>query len=138
MFILGVDYVQYAHARIAVIVRKASEAGLAPAASVGGYLDAGPEAALALVTVAGDAEVVEDAVLGEETVGITAYASELATAFHASHRDARVVDDAEPARLAARLALVQEAQTTLARALALLANLRAGLDVARDPGTWSA
>jgi arginyl-tRNA synthetase len=116
---LGVYYVQYAHARIAAIVRKASEVGLAPAAAVGGYVDAGPEAALARAIVRYP-EVVEDAVLAEETVGITAYASELATAFHAFYRDARVVDDAEPARSAARLALVQAAQITLARALALL------------------
>ena len=37
-------------------------------------------------------EVVEDAVAAEETQGITAYATELATQFHAFYRDARVVD----------------------------------------------
>ena len=37
-------------------------------------------------------EVVEDAVAAQETQGITAYATELATQFHAFYRDARVVD----------------------------------------------
>ena len=42
-----VYYVQYAHARIASILRKAAETGLAPATTVAGTLDGGPEAALA-------------------------------------------------------------------------------------------
>jgi arginyl-tRNA synthetase len=116
---LPVYYVQYAHARIASILRKASDAGLAPAASVAGTLGGGPEAALARAIVRFP-EVVEDAVTGEETQGITAYAIELATGFHAFYRDARVVDAAEPERSAARLALARAAQITLARTLGLL------------------
>jgi arginyl-tRNA synthetase len=65
-------------------------------------------------------EVIEDAVVAEETQGITAYATELATAFHAFYRDARVVDPAEPARSASRLALARATQITLARTLGLL------------------
>ena len=114
-----VYYVQYAHARIASILRKAQEAGLAPATSVAGTLADGPEAALARAIVRLP-EVVEDAVIAEETQGITAYATELATAFHAFYRDARVVDAAEPERSASRLALARAAQITLARTLALL------------------
>jgi arginyl-tRNA synthetase len=116
---LPVYYVQYAHARIASILRKASDAGLAPAASVAGTLEDGPEAALARAIVRFP-EVVEDAVVGEETQGVTAYAIELATGFHAFYRDARVVDPAEPERSAARLALARAAQITLARTLGLL------------------
>ena len=114
-----VYYVQYAHARIASILRKAADAGLAPASTVAGTLAAGPEAALARAIVRFP-EVVEDAVAGEETQGITAYATELATAFHAFYRDARVVDAGEPERSAARLALARAAQITLARTLGLL------------------
>ncbi len=116
---MPVYYVQYAHARIASIVRKASEAGIAPATTVAGTLAGGPEAALARAVVRFP-EVVEDAVVGEETQGVTAYAIELATAFHAFYRDARVVDADEPGRSAARLALVRAAQITLARTLGLL------------------
>ena len=114
-----VYYVQYAHARIASILRKAAEAGLSPAPSVAGALAGAPEAALARA-VARLPEVVEDAVIAEETQTITAYATELATTFHAFYRDARVVDPAEPERSAKRLALANAARITLANALALL------------------
>ena len=93
-----VYYVQYAHARIASILRKAAGAGLAPATGVTGSLAGAPEAALARA-IARFPEVVEDAVAAEETHGITAYATELATTFHGFYRDARVVDADEPGAL---------------------------------------
>ena len=114
-----VYYVQYAHARIASILRKATEAGLAPAASVAGSLAGAPEAALARATVRLP-EIVEDAVWAEETHGVTAYATELATQFHAFYRDARVVDPAAPDLSAKRLALAAATKTTIANALGLL------------------
>ncbi|MEA2548136.1 MAG: arginyl-tRNA synthetase [Chloroflexota bacterium] len=114
-----VYYVQYAHARIASILRKASDVGLAPASSVDGLLGAGPEGSLARAIVRYP-EVVEDAARSEETHGVTAYATELATQFHAFYRDARVVDSDEPVRSADRLALVSAARVTLANALGLL------------------
>ncbi len=114
-----VYYVQYAHARIASILRKAADVGLAPAANVDGLLAGAPEAALARAVVRFP-EVVEDAVRSEETHGVTAYATELATQFHAFYRDARVVDPDEPARSEGRLALVSTARVTLANALGLL------------------
>ena len=114
-----VFYVQYAHARIASILRKAADAGLTPATTVAGTLSTGPEAALARAIVRLP-EVIEDAVADEETHGITAYATELATAFHAFYRDARVVDPDNPERSASRLALARAAQLTLARTLGLL------------------
>ncbi len=119
-----VYYVQYAHARIASILRKAAEAGLAPGAAVGpaaltGALTGAPEAAL-VRALARFPEIVEDAAAAEETHGITAFATELATEFHAFYRDARVVDPAEPERSAARLSIVRATQLTLAGALGLL------------------
>jgi hypothetical protein len=114
-----VYYVQYAHARIASIVRKASEVGLAPATDVAGWLTEAPEAALARAVVRFP-EVIEDAVEAEETHGITAYATELATTFHAFYRDARVVDQGAPERSSARLALAGATRITLANALGLL------------------
>jgi arginyl-tRNA synthetase len=51
---------------------------------------------------------------------VTAYATELATQFHAFYRDARVVDPEAPERSAGRLALVSAARITLANALGLL------------------
>ncbi len=124
-----VYYVQYAHARIASILRKAAEAGLAPGGGPGagapfatagpGALAGAPEAAL-VRALARFPEVVEDAASAEETHGITAYATELATQFHAFYRDAKVVDPTEPQRSAARLTLVRATQLTLAGALGLL------------------
>ena len=117
-----VYYVQYAHARIASILRKAAEAGLAPDAGVtAGSLgdSATPEGALGRVLARYPA-VIEDAAAAEETQGVTAFATELATQFHAFYRDARVVDPGEPARSRSRLALVRATQLTLASALALL------------------
>jgi arginyl-tRNA synthetase len=122
-----VYYVQYAHARIASILRKAAESGMAPPAPddprlvalLAGVLPGGPEAQLARQIVRLP-DVVEDAAATEETHGVTAYATDLATAFHAFYRDARVIEESEPERSAARLALVEAAQITLANALGLL------------------
>ena len=114
-----VYYVQYAHARIASIVRKATSEGLAPADSIDGLLAGAPEALLARVIVRFP-EVVEDAAAARETHSVTTYATELATAFHQFYRDARVVDPTEPDRSAKRLSLARAAQVTLAAALGLL------------------
>jgi arginyl-tRNA synthetase len=114
-----VYYVQYAHARIAAILRKAAATGLVAAPSLAGSL-AGPEERTLALIVARLPEVVEDAAAAQETQGITTYATELATAFHAFYRDARVVDPDEPARSAARLALVDATRISLANALDLL------------------
>jgi len=114
-----VYYVQYAHARIASILRKAAEAGLQPAAGVEGLLAEAPDAALARA-VARFPEVVEDAVSAEETHGVTAYATELATTFHAFYRDARVIESDAPERSRRRLALAEATRVTLANALGLL------------------
>ena len=114
-----VYYVQYAHARIASILRKAREAGLAAAPTLRGAVAGEPEGLLARI-VARYPEVVQDAAAAQETQGVTAYATELATAFHAFYRDAKVVDPGDPARSAARLALVDATRITLANALGLL------------------
>jgi arginyl-tRNA synthetase len=114
-----VYYVQYAHARIAAILRKAAATGLTAAPSLAGSLAGAEERTLALIA-ARLPEVVEDAAGAQETQGITTYATELATAFHAFYRDARVVDPEEPARSAARLALVDATRISLANALGLL------------------
>ena len=76
-------------------------------------------------------EVVEDAVAAEETQGITAYATELATAFHAFYRDARVVDPGAPGavgRAAGPRAVRPRSRSRTPRAAG---DLRARRDVAR-------
>ena len=115
-----VYYVQYAHARIASILRKADGLGLAPAAGVDGRARRVRPRPRWRARSPAIPEVVEDAVAAEETHGITAYATELATTFHGFYRDARVVDADAPERSAARLALASAARITLANALGLL------------------
>jgi arginyl-tRNA synthetase len=115
-----VYYVQYAHARISSILRKAAAEGLAPADSLAGTL-AGDEVARALARELLDLpDVVADAAAARETQGITTYATALATTFHGYYRDRRVVDADDPATSAARLALVDATRVTLAAALDLL------------------
>ena len=115
-----VYYVQYAHARIASILRKAAEAGLAAASSRRGLARRRRRRARWRASPRACPEVVEDAAAAQETQGVTTYATELATAFHAFYRDARVVDAEAPERSATRLALVDATRISLANALALL------------------
>ena len=115
-----VYYAQYAHARIASLLRKAAAAGLSPAPSMAGAI-ADDEVAQGLAkAVLRLPEVVEDAAAAEETQGVPTYATELATTFHAYYRDRRVVDQADPATSAGRLRLVDATRLALANALALL------------------
>lgn len=114
-----VYYVQYAHARIASILRKAAESGLSRPDRIPGGLAGAPEAALARALMRLP-EVIEDAAAARETQGVTAFATDLATTFHAFYRDARVIDPDEPERSRARLALVEATRITLAGALGLL------------------
>ncbi len=115
-----VYYVQYAHARISSILAKAAAAGLVPSPAFGGVLE-GDEIATGLAReVLRLPEVVEDGAEAEETHGITAYAMELATTFHAFYRDRRVVDPDDPVTSAGRLALMVVTRATIRNALALL------------------
>jgi arginyl-tRNA synthetase len=113
-----VFYVQYGHARIASIFRKAQEEGASPA---GGDV--------ARLTHPTELELIRQMLRLRETVAhaaetlaphhLTYYAQDLATAFHAFYRDCRVVSE-DAALTAARLKLVKAAQITLANTLRLM------------------
>ena len=115
-----VYYVQYAHARICSILRKAAEAGIAPAATLDGALQDDAVAAGLAREVLRLPEVVEDAAAAEETHAVTAYATGLATTFHAFYRDRRVVDTSDLVTSAHRLALVDTCRLALRNTLDLL------------------
>jgi arginyl-tRNA synthetase len=117
-----VYYVQYAHARIAAVLRKAGEARV-EAALVGGFpagLQLHPsERALVSKLLAWPQEAV-DASERRAVHRIASYALELAQAFSAFYRDCQVVG-AQPDELESfRIALSVAAQRTIARALDLL------------------
>ncbi len=115
-----VYYVQYAHARIASVIRFAEERGEAAAAgkSDPSQLVAPEERALMLhllhfpVTVSGAAEA-------REPHRVTTYAQELATAFHQFYHACRIVGE-DPALSAARLDLARATKVVLKNALDLL------------------
>jgi len=114
-----VYYVQYAHARIASILRTAAERGIT---SDGGDV--------ALLSEKGELDLVRLALRLPELIDdirqhygvhqLTTYALELAGAFHGFYRDHRVVDEADVPRSQARLRLVQAVQVTLRQTLGLL------------------
>ncbi len=116
-----VFYVQYAHARIASIVRHAGEQGVAlqPLDSVVlDELQHESEQEL-LRKLAELPEVVEVAAALRAPHRLTRFAEDLAADFHAFYRDCRVVSD-DAALTQARLHLCRAAQITLANALRLL------------------
>ncbi len=116
-----VYYVQYAHARIASVLRKAGEARVAAALAApreGLVLEAA-ERELVKKLLAFPAEVAE-AAERRAPHRIAVYALETAQAFTAFYRDCRVVG-AEPEGLESfRIALSFAAQRIIARSLALL------------------
>ena len=120
-----VYYVQYAHARIAGIVRLASERGIDFA---GGDLSLlTHEAELALIRkMLVLPELIETMAGTLEPHHLPHYAQELATAFHWFYQQCRVVSGVkgEEEITRARLKLVDAARTTLARCLDLM-----GMDV---------
>jgi arginyl-tRNA synthetase len=115
-----VYYVQYAHARIASVLRYAADLGWDLDAP-GNVSLLTHESELALIRKMLELpEVVAQAATQMAPHHLTFYAQDLAATFHAFYRDCRVVDSEAPEQTQARLMLVQVARLTLARALELL------------------
>jgi arginyl-tRNA synthetase len=114
-----VYYVQYAHARIAGIIKNAGERGFA---SEG--------ADVSLLTHAAEFDLIRKMLQLPDLVQYMAersephhlphYAQELATAFHQFYTECRVLDDENRALSSARLRLCEAARVALARALTLM------------------
>ncbi len=122
-------YVQYAHARIASIFRKAQERlNLAERDYAGADMrplvdDPAPQrdVQLALIReVLSLEEVIERISLTLEPHHLTKYAADLATAFHAFYHECRVLQAEDDETRLARLKLSRAAQIALARALHLM------------------
>jgi arginyl-tRNA synthetase len=117
-----VYYVQYAHARIASILRKAAE--VLSAVELPTEPDAQllkHPAELALIRKMLELPVIiEQAVRDLAPHHLTYYAQDLASTFSTFYRDCKVVDAEQPALTAARLQLCRAAKITLARTLELM------------------
>ena len=114
-----VYYVQYAHARIQSILRKAAAEGSPPARSVETVPVDPSEKALIATVLSYPAEVAE-AAERRAPHRICAYSMELAAAFHAFYRDCKVVGAADPETESSRLALCELTAATISSSLALL------------------
>ena len=113
-----VYYVQYAHARIASIVRNAQERGLSEEPGNCDLLT--DEAELALLRVLSRLpEVVDEVTRTLEPHHLPYYAQELATAFHAFYKQCRVLSD-NIELTQSRLGLVKATKIALARTLGLM------------------
>ncbi len=111
-------YVQYAHARIAAILRVGAERGLLPAQGAPGALTDSHELAL-IRKLATYPEVVRGAAMAREPHRIPTYLIETAAEFHRFYHECRVVSD-DTARSSHRLRLCAATQQVLRNGLALM------------------
>lgn len=120
-----VFYVQYAHARIHSILRKAAGEGLAPSA---GHLDRlGVEEQALIALAAQFPRIVEAAALNREPHRVAFYLGDLAAAFHAffnlgnDRTDKRIVLAHDPETSGARLFMAANIGQVIANGLGLMA-----------------
>jgi arginyl-tRNA synthetase len=114
-------YLQYTHARMSGIFRKATDAGLVTTTTPGDLplLVADEEWAL-VQKLRGFGQAVRRAAEQREPFEVAHYLHELASVFNAFYNRHVVLDDADPARSRARLVLVGSARVVLASGLRLL------------------
>jgi arginyl-tRNA synthetase len=113
-----VYYVQYAHARIASIMRLVDEKKIDFTDGDTGLLTTEPELTL-IRKLLNFPELIEMATITLEPHHLAYYAQELANTFHAFYKECRVVTDDE-ALTKARLKLVMASKTALAKTLHLM------------------
>jgi len=113
-----VYYVQYAHARIASILRLAQERKIDSSDGDVSLLTTEPELTLIRKMLLLP-EIVETIARTLEPHHLTYYAQDLATVFHSFYKQCRVISD-DKALTKARLKLVQAAKTVLGRTLHLM------------------
>ncbi|MFC1594393.1 arginine--tRNA ligase [Candidatus Omnitrophota bacterium] len=114
-----VFYIQYAHARIASIKKKAIESKKCMAKKIDATLLTQPEE-LKLAKLLGQfPSVLETSAVVRDPYGVVNFLQELATAFHSFYDKHRVISDEDPLTQS-RLALVEAVRIVLALGLTLL------------------
>jgi len=118
-----VFYVQYAHARICSVKRKAQDhdGNWTPQSGLE-HLDqlVEPEAIALLLLLAKYPEVVDTATRQLEPHGVANFLRELAAAFHGFYNAHKMVDESQPDQSLARLALAEATRQVIANGLELL------------------
>ncbi|MYL69658.1 arginine--tRNA ligase [Halobacillus litoralis] len=114
-----VYYVQYAHARICTMLKQAEEKGLVNDSYDGSHLTAEKEEDL-LKRLGEFPQVVADAAEKRTPHRVTQYAFDLASNLHSFYNAVKVLDDENPERTAARIALMKAVRITLNNALRLI------------------
>ncbi|WP_431029039.1 arginine--tRNA ligase [Lysinibacillus sp. LZ02] len=114
-----VYYAQYAHARIASILRAAGEQGYAASLDNLGLLTAEKEEEV-LKKVGAFPQVVADAAKHRTPHRIANYIQDLAATFHSFYNAEKVINQDNKELTEARLALITAVKTTLANALKLI------------------
>ena len=114
-----VYYVQYAHARIASILRLAQEEGIDFSDGDVALLTEEPELALIRLMLQLP-EIVEFSARTLEPQNLPHYAQDLATCFHSFYKLCRVISQQNLAQSKARLKLAAAAKVVLARTLGLM------------------
>jgi arginyl-tRNA synthetase len=115
-----VYYVQYAHARICSLLKKAAEKGFAPAADLKSLKELGePEEMALLKEILEYPQWVEESGRSYEPHRIVAYLQNLAAQFHVFYAKHRILDST-PALGNARLSLAMGVKNVIRNALGLL------------------
>lgn len=114
-----VYYAQYAHARIASILRQANEAGLTSSLEHVDQLTEEKEEDL-LMKLGDFPQLVADAARLRAPHRVTTYVQELSATFHSFYNAHKVVDEEAKELSSARLALVEATKQTIKNALRLV------------------
>ena len=111
-------FIQYTHARICSILRKAAEAGIEPAVASGAVLS--PKEVRLVKLIASYPQKVAEAAEALSPAVLANFSYDLAKEFNQYYHDTPVLKEPDPALLAMRLSLIGTLARTLRSAMGIL------------------